>query len=62
LMKMNKPVLYLHANDGEGMLEYNPYPDDLPKLSVVRMEKGYKAPPTHVTIESGPHPFKFKFA
>ena len=63
MMKLKKPVLYLHANDGgEGMLEYTPFPEDLPFLTAVRMEKGYKAPPTQVSIEAGPKPFVFNFA
>lgn len=60
LMKLKKPVLYLHANDGDGMLSYKPYPDELPTFNVVRMEKGYKAPPTQITVEFGFSPFKFR--
>lgn len=58
LSTMKKPVIYLHANDGDGMLQYSPFPDELPFFQVVRLEKGYKAPPTQITIEAGPRPFK----
>ncbi len=60
LMKLKKPVLYLHANDGDGMLEYNPFPEDLPRLSVVRLEKGYKVSPTQIFVKTGPKPFKIQ--
>lgn len=61
LSKLKKPVIYLHANDGDGMLQYTPF-SDLPNLTVVRMEKGYKASPTQITIDAGPRPFKFNKA
>ena len=60
LMNMKKPVLYIHANDADGMLEYNPFPEDVPRLTVVRLEKGYKVSPTRISIETGPKPFKFE--
>ncbi len=59
LSKIHKPVLYLHANDGGGMLKYTPYPEELPRFTVVRMEKGYIASPTQITIEHGPRPFRY---
>lgn len=57
----NKPVLYLHANDGEGMIEYRPV-DDFKKFTAVRLEKGSVVAPTHVTIRGGQKPFSFKTA
>jgi len=58
LLRINKPTIYLHANDGDGMLQHIPFPDELPKFIVVRMEKGYIAPPTQITVDFGPHPFE----
>ncbi len=58
LRSTNKPVLYLHANDGKGMIEYNPV-DDFPKFTAVRLEKGSRVTPTLVTVMAGPKPFRF---
>ncbi len=58
LRSTNKPVLYLHANDGQGMIEYNPA-DDFPKFTAVRLEKGSRVAPTLVTVMAGPKPFRF---
>lgn len=62
LEKINKPVLYLHANDEDGMLEYIPFPDELPQFVAIRMEKGNKSPPSQITIEKGPRPFNIQEA
>lgn len=56
--RINKPVLYLHANDGEGMLEYYPV-DDFKKFTAVRLEKGSKVAPTQITIGGGSKPFSY---
>lgn len=58
LKSTNKPVLYLHASDGQGMIEYNPV-DDFPKFTAVRLEKGSRVTPTLVTVLAGPRPFRF---
>jgi len=58
LKRVNKPVLYLHANDGEGMIEYHPV-EDFRKFTAVRMEKGSKVAPTQITIGGGAKPFSF---
>ena len=56
--KKNKPVLYLHANDGEGMIEYHPV-DDFQKFTAVRLEKGSKIAPTQITVGGGSKPFSY---
>lgn len=58
LKQVNKPVLYLHANDGDGMIEYHPV-EDFRKFTAVRMEKGSKIAPVLVTIGGGAKPFSF---
>jgi hypothetical protein len=58
LKEVNKPVLYLHANDGSGMIEYSPVPD-FPKFVAVRMEKGGIVGPTIVSVKGGDAPFSF---
>jgi len=56
--RVNKPVLYLHANDGEGMIEYNPV-DTFRKFTAVRLEKGSIVSPTQITVKTGVQPFQF---
>ena len=58
LKRVNKPVLYLHANDGDGMIEYHPV-EDFRKFTAVRMEKGSKVAPTQITVGGGAKPFSF---
>jgi len=58
LKEVNKPVLYLHANDGIGMIEYAPVVD-FPKFLAVRMEKGGIVGPTIVSVKGGDAPFSF---
>lgn len=58
LKAVNKPVLYLHASDGQGMISYNPV-DDFVKFTAVRLEKGSRVTPTQVTVTAGPRPFHF---
>jgi len=58
LKRINKPVLYLHANDGEGMIEYHPV-EDFRKFTAVRMEKGSNVAPVRITIGGGAKPFSF---
>jgi hypothetical protein len=54
----NKPVLYLHANDGEGMIEYHPA-SDFKKFTAVRLEKGSKIASTQIVVGGGTKPFSY---
>jgi hypothetical protein len=54
---LNKPVLYVHANNGDGSKKY--YPDDLEDFTALRLEKGSLSPPLQITITTDPQPFKF---
>ena len=56
LKRVNKPVLYLHANDGEGMIEYHPV-EDFRKFTAVRMENRSNVAPVLVTIGGRAKPF-----
>lgn len=55
---VNKPVLYLHANDGEGMIEYHPA-SDFKKFTAVRLEKGSKIASTQIVVGGGTKPFSY---
>ena len=57
--RANKPVLYLHANDGEGMIEYHPA-EDFKKFTAVRLEVGSKVTPTQITVGGGAKPFSYE--
>eukprot|EP00557_Chaetoceros_sp_GSL56_P003115 CAMPEP_0176493012 /NCGR_PEP_ID=MMETSP0200_2-20121128/9327_1 /TAXON_ID=947934 /ORGANISM="Chaetoceros sp., Strain GSL56" /LENGTH=817 /DNA_ID=CAMNT_0017890657 /DNA_START=251 /DNA_END=2704 /DNA_ORIENTATION=+ len=54
----NKPVLYLHANDGDGMIEYHPV-SDFKKFTAVRVEKGSKVASTQIVVGGGMKPFSY---
>ena len=53
-----KPVLYLHANSGNGLgvERYRPF-QNTPNLLVVQIDKGGSTPPVKVSVGAGNNPF-----
>jgi len=57
--KVEKPVLYIHANGGNGKFEtYNPFPKNS-KLSAVQINSGGSNPPLLVAVGEGNNPFLY---
>ena len=54
---LNKPVLYVHASNGDGILKYRPF-DELEDFTALRLEKGSLSSPFQITVTTDLQPFK----